>query len=287
MKLKKNYRSQRKSLIHIWICSNAISKMEKYLNVLSEKERETVKNLSKIEKKTKFVVSRILIRTALSAAMRGKTQAAEWNIHTKSNGKPFALCPRNKKNIYFNLSHAKGLSIVAVSKDQEVGIDIEPLNQDLQPVDLWAVLTERERFDLALTPHEERSRNLLRIWTLKEAYLKLIGTGLSIDPATIQVSLDPLEIVTDSDPQITSSLLLKNWIIELNQELFSLSLATWKPDSVKPVITCNLFDEALGKHHGPHHFIKRTSTQEKEAWKWNDYTIYLKDAAATTKIDLQ
>ncbi len=278
----------KQNTIRIWMASNLMNNYNANLfKYLSIREQNKAKAFTRQEDRYRYIISRALIRRALSEASDEIVPPNRWRIRTLSCGKPWASDPAGTGNVYFNLSHAQGLSVVAVSVDQEVGIDIEPLNQDIQLIDLWAVLTERERFDLALTAPEKRSSKLLRIWTLKEAYLKLLGTGLGIDPATIQVGLAPLEIISDVDLQISSPLFLKNWIIEFNQEPYSLSLATWKSGSTKPAITFHLMDEESGKPQGPHHFMKRTSTPKKEARTWNDYTTCLSDAAATTRIGQQ
>ena len=63
-----------------------------------------------------------------------------------------------------------------------VGIDIEPL-VDPGPIDL--VLTPAEQAAVAAAPDPGRAR--LDRWTAKEAYLKALGTGLSRDPADLDV----------------------------------------------------------------------------------------------------
>lgn len=84
------------------------------------------------------------------------------------NGKPYI---ENYK-LYFNISHSDGFVCCAVS-DKEVGIDAEKIKTPSDRV-LKKVLCENERKTI-----KDTDRDFIRYWTLKEAYLKYTGEGLS------------------------------------------------------------------------------------------------------------
>ena len=65
-----------------------------------------------------------------------------------------------------------------------VGVDLEPLT-DVEPVD--AVLHPRERERLEQSDKAVRALAFLRIWTMKEAYLKALRTGLRRDPVLVEI----------------------------------------------------------------------------------------------------
>lgn len=76
-----------------------------------------------------------------------------------------------------------------------IGIDLELMQDGAIP---WAVLTPREIEHLGSLPEHARMQAFLPIWTLKEACLKALGTGLNRDPATLDVVLaDDGPILTD------------------------------------------------------------------------------------------
>lgn len=91
---------------------------------------------------------------------------------------------------HFNLSHSEDWALLGISQATEIGVDIEVL----RPVDDMPGLARAHFTDaefqqvMALAP-AFRDEAFLRVWTRKEACLKAIGTGLSIEPASFAVGL--------------------------------------------------------------------------------------------------
>jgi phosphopantetheinyl transferase len=74
------------------------------------------------------------------------------------------------------------LAALAVS-DAPVGVDLEILHEGVEVI--ADVLHESERAEIAALANADKRRQFLRIWTVKEALLKALGTGLNIDPASL------------------------------------------------------------------------------------------------------
>jgi 4'-phosphopantetheinyl transferase len=92
--------------------------------------------------------------------------------------------PTLRDHAPFNITHAGDYAVLALSK-QTVGVDLE----HFRPID-WKRISERffhpeERAFLARSPEPEK--DFLRIWTLKESYLKAEGTGFSVSPVSFAV----------------------------------------------------------------------------------------------------
>mgnify|MGYP002627143101 CR=1 FL=1 len=86
-------------------------------------------------------------------------------------GKPYL----KNSNLYFNLSDSKGVSACVIS-DKEVGIDIEKLRKtNLNVIDKFATPKEKEYI---LSNSNNIEKRLFEIYTLKEAYFKMLGTNL-------------------------------------------------------------------------------------------------------------
>ena len=95
-------------------------------------------------------------------------------------GKPFVTRKsRGQSAITFNMSHAHGRALIAVSKGQEVGVDLERIRSDVEV----AKLSERyfapsEHATIMQLTQEQRAARFFRYWVAKEAVLKAQGIGL-------------------------------------------------------------------------------------------------------------
>jgi 4'-phosphopantetheinyl transferase len=78
----------------------------------------------------------------------------------------------------FNISHSTGIVVLAVANALTVGVDVEPLDRDLNISELLhgKIFGSEER--QWILQRDGRSR-FLRLWTLKEAWAKARGYGLS------------------------------------------------------------------------------------------------------------
>ena len=78
---------------------------------------------------------------------------------------------------YFSISHCKQGIVVAVS-ETPIGIDIEairPLNEGL----VQKAMNPQEQAQIAAAANPEQE--FIRLWTRKEAYVKMLGTGIISD----------------------------------------------------------------------------------------------------------
>lgn len=79
--------------------------------------------------------------------------------------------------IHFNLSHGDGIAACIIN-DRECGIDCERI-REFSPNILKRVFSGQEQEFFGSVPDDEKNAAFFRIWTLKEAYIKAIGMGLS------------------------------------------------------------------------------------------------------------
>lgn len=89
-----------------------------------------------------------------------------------------------------------GLTAVAVSAGP-VGVDVELVEPGIEPP--WRVLHPAEAEAIMRLPQRERA--FARLWACKEAYLKALGLGLSRDPASFQIDLQPDGSASIRDPE--------------------------------------------------------------------------------------
>lgn len=124
-----------------------------------------------------FMVDRILCTKAYLLLKEGLYK--EYGIQENPkfayniNGKP-SLC--DYPNIHFNISHCKK-AILCVIDDNEVGCDIEviPDSLDESLCDYCFNYNEKRQIENSDEPCIE----FARLWTIKEAFLKYTGDGIS------------------------------------------------------------------------------------------------------------
>lgn len=86
-------------------------------------------------------------------------------------------CPyvEGKKDIFISISHCNGYIMCAFS-DDKIGVDVELVKKRRKSVES-RVFTEVEISLLNKSENEDRA--FYTLWTLKESYLKAIGTGFA------------------------------------------------------------------------------------------------------------
>jgi 4'-phosphopantetheinyl transferase len=120
---------------------------------------------------------------------------------TTNVGKPFLARPA--QNLEFNLSHCGRHGLIAVAKDRSVGVDIEvrrPMS-DLLGVALQ-IATPREAKLMKQLPTSQVHSTFFDLWTRKEAVLKALGRGFSIDPREVEVGIGPGRSYINFDERI-------------------------------------------------------------------------------------
>ncbi len=81
--------------------------------------------------------------------------------------------------ITFNMSHAHGRALVAVSRAQEVGIDLELARSNVQAENLSRrFFSQSEHTSIMQSAPDQRASLFFRYWVAKEAVLKAQGIGL-------------------------------------------------------------------------------------------------------------
>ena len=105
-------------------------------------------------------------------------------IERRSHGKPYYIGNDRENEIFFNLSHGQELIAVACA-DCEVGIDAESMRKVHENA-MRRTCTRKEWGWLQQS--EQKELDFLRLWTLKESYMKMTGRGMSLP-------LDSFEII--------------------------------------------------------------------------------------------
>jgi 4'-phosphopantetheinyl transferase len=180
--------------VHLWLARpdrvRAPALVQACLDLLSPEERARLAGLRLEARRHEYLVTRALVRTILSRY--GASRPADWRFTQNAHGRP-ELDPPGR--LRFNLSNSPGLVGCAVAL-HEVGLDLEPHPRAVRILRLAArVFSAEERRALADLPEAARAGRALALWTLKEAYLKARGTGISLPLQELTFSpASPVEI---------------------------------------------------------------------------------------------
>ena len=134
----------------------------------------------------------------LTAASGGLVSPGAWMFETGTYGKPKIV---NERGPHFNISHCDGLVACATSPVAEIGIDVESLAAPRSHYEVDRYFAASERAWLRDLPEARRLIAVLQLWTLKEAYIKATGLGLSQRLDTFAFAFEPLQ-ATFSDPTL-------------------------------------------------------------------------------------
>ena len=168
-----------KNEVHVWRASLKkwpSDKIEKGLNILSSEEKMRADRFLQLKHRKRFIISHVVLHDILTKYLP-ELWAPPLRFRYNKYGKPHLSY---NFPLQFNLSNSRSMALYVVAMDREVGIDVEYIKKDIH-VDRIAkrFFSPEESTVLQKLPVEEKLEGFYRLWTLKEAYIKAIGHGLS------------------------------------------------------------------------------------------------------------
>jgi 4'-phosphopantetheinyl transferase len=163
--------------VHLCIAATAIleKEREELAGLLDAEERARADAFVRPGARDRFVFAHGFLRRCLSA--REKVPPGDWRFVADAHGKPRIAAPDSK--FHFSLSHTRGAVAVAIDHSP-LGVDVESLARPAEVDKLARRYFAPEEIEaLARLPAAERRVAFFACWTLKEAYVKGIGVGLS------------------------------------------------------------------------------------------------------------
>lgn len=144
------------------------------LAALLGRDHARLGRITKPQVRRRFIASRLLLKSAASAALR--TTPEELELAYKPGGRPYL---RGIDQLDVSLSHTEELLVVGLTRHSRIGVDIELADRRMLGLGTERqVCTPHELEALHEVPEDRRNAELVRLWTLKEAYSKAIGQGL-------------------------------------------------------------------------------------------------------------
>jgi 4'-phosphopantetheinyl transferase len=180
--------------VHVWLAEpEAVpdSLLAAYAALLDEGERARHQRFRFERHRRQFLVSHALVRVTLSRYAPVAPEA--WSFVASEFGRPEVLADGGAR-LRFNLSHTDGLVLCAVTVGADVGADVEDSERPGENVGLADhCFAPSEAAALRALPVPLQRERFFTYWTLKEAYLKARGAGLSLPLAHFAFHLTPGE----------------------------------------------------------------------------------------------
>lgn len=126
-----------------------------------------------------FTAAHALTRWVLGAELG--CDAGALRFTAGDHGKPEARLDGGPVALAFNLSHTRGMVALAVGGDtgMPLGVDVENLTRTVDLKVANSYFVAREVAWLIGLPEVRQAEGFLRLWTLKEAFIKATGKGLT------------------------------------------------------------------------------------------------------------
>lgn len=191
--------------IHVWLASCADIEdptlLDRYRRLMSAAEIERQQRYRFERDRHRDLIARALVRTTLSHY--AATSPADWCFHKGEHGKPEIIKPENIKSkniepeniesplpLRFNLSHSRDRVVCAVALQHDIGVDIEYTERHNDVLGIAKnFFSAGENEDLLALPVDKQRDVFFDYWTLKEAYIKARGEGISLGLANFSFLL--------------------------------------------------------------------------------------------------
>lgn len=172
--------------VHVW-CADLREQWPEPLlyGFLSKEERVRAGSFAFEEDRRQYLHARGLLRILLGCYL-GRPPASI-RLTTGRNGKP--CLPSEDSTVRFNLSHARARVLCAFAHERDVGVDVEWRDREFSWRDVATyACSEREQAVLSSLAGPAQADTFFSWWTLKEAYVKALGTGLELPLDRIDVA---------------------------------------------------------------------------------------------------
>lgn len=173
----------KKGQVDVWYIkfddAPSVRQMENYRDAVTAEELMYANNCA-FKRREEFLIARAALRMLLTKYFP-QWQPLEWSFKQNEYGKPEVDFPKVDAGIRFNVSHSDRMVIIAFGKTEMLGVDVE---QPTRSGDLREIAESHfapsEIAELKLNQGENFLARFFHYWTLKEAFIKAVGMGLSL-----------------------------------------------------------------------------------------------------------
>jgi 4'-phosphopantetheinyl transferase len=178
--------------VHVW-SANLDSPGWPSADLLPSAERDRAARLRPVAGRRRWVAARWALREVLARCL--ERAPTEIELRLGARGKPRLADPAR---LQFNLSHSAGLALVAVSREREVGVDVERVDRRRDVLALAPrLLDPAEAAVVSEAPAGARAAAFHAAWARREAVAKCLGRGLGAPLPDLPVAVRSIDASAD------------------------------------------------------------------------------------------
>src|SRR5688500_16137464 len=192
--------------VHVWRAQLELpsSQVQWLRGILTEDELDRANRFFFEIDRQRFITARGTLRSILSRYI--SIYPGHLRFYYNQYGKPFLAPEFSSYPLNFNLSHSGGMALYAITRNMEIGVDVERVRSDFKYEGIAKrFFSVNEVAILRTIPTEKKLEAFYNCWTRKEAYIKAHGRGLSLPLDGFDVSFAPGEpprlLMTKNEPQ--------------------------------------------------------------------------------------
>jgi 4'-phosphopantetheinyl transferase len=181
--------------VHVWRVrlDEASARVRQYMEILSAEERAKAERFRFARHCRRYIVSHAILRIILGRFYLN-VDPHKLEFGQGEHGKPHVANHFPERKLYFNLATSHELALYALTRSDEIGVDVE-FQRELRDAEEIAAryFAVGEIAALRSLPGETKPEGFYNCWTRKEAFIKAVGKGLSFPLDQFEVSLAPGE----------------------------------------------------------------------------------------------
>ena len=173
------------TILHVDLSPDT-ERQERALRLLDDEERARWRRFLSVRARREFVLCRAALRVTLAERLGCSNLQLAFGY--LEHGKPFAAVDGRRATIGFNVSHSGGHGLIAFAENEWLGVDVEERvpGRDFEGIGSL-VYGPAERQSLAAATGGHKMHLFFRLWSMKEALIKALGSGFALSPARFEV----------------------------------------------------------------------------------------------------
>jgi 4'-phosphopantetheinyl transferase len=178
--------------VHVWAGPLDVpdSDLAAFKNALSLRDLDRAGRFHFERDRNRFIVAHGWLRQLLSSYLSVPPEELEFKYGAK--GKPALSDFGDGAGLEFNMTHAEGLSLIAVCQGAPVGIDLERIRPLTDAEDLVErFFSKHEIAAFKDLPDDQKAEAFFNLWTRKESWLKSTGEGIAHLLDQVEVTFAP------------------------------------------------------------------------------------------------